>query len=57
METTKERNDLQAMVLEDITQYLRDRYVASFEKTDDTTLEIRFVGSRKLRLTLQGATQ
>ena len=50
MQETKEMQELQATVVEDITQYLRERYVATFEKIDENTVDMHFVGGRTLRL-------
>ena len=50
MEQTNEKKNLQAMVLEDIVGYARECYVASFQKENDETLLIRFVGGRTVRV-------
>ena len=52
MEQTNEKKDVKMMVLEDIVEYARERYVASFQKEDDETLIIRFVGGRTVRVTV-----
>lgn len=55
MEQTNEKKDVKMMVLEDIVEYARERYVASFQKEDDETLIIRFVGGRTVRVTVTEA--
>ncbi len=52
MDKTKETQNLQATLMEDITQYLRERYVATFEKVDEKTLTLRFVDGRRYMLTV-----
>ena len=52
MDNTNNTQNLQAMVMEDMIRYARERYVASFEKENDETLLIRFVGGRTVRLTV-----
>ena len=55
MQQTKEVQSEKTMVLEDVAQYLRENYVAIFQKESENALLMQFVGGKKLRVTIEEA--
>ena len=53
MENTNETQEVKTMVMESVTQFLRENVVATFTKEDEDTLLMQFVGGKKLRVTIK----